>query len=213
MRSQDEHQDFSDSNSFRELELLSELDQDPDVSQRQLSNRIGIALGLTNVLLRNMAKKGYIKVGQATWKRRLYTLTPEGFFHRVRLMRVYVSRVMADYQKVRCTLKDELQPYSLNAESRVAIVGTGEFAELVFLGLKDIGIEEIDVFSTRVVDDQKFLGMPVREISTIHPELYDQMIVGMLTGLESTCEQILDRGADPKNLVTFFSDGRAREAV
>ena len=59
-----------------ELRLLSQVEDSPEVTQRELSQRVGIALGLTNVLLRNLVQKGYIRATQANWKRWIYTLTP-----------------------------------------------------------------------------------------------------------------------------------------
>jgi hypothetical protein len=194
----------------RELQLLSEVDRDPDVTQRQLAQRIGIALGLTNVLLRNLVQRGYVRVAQASWKRRIYTLTPEGFFHRVGLMRAYIHRILADYQKIRGTLREELEPLSLNEESRVAIYGTGEFAELVYLGLREIGIEEIDIFSSGEVDGHRFLGLPVRNMATLQPDRYDRVVMALLTGWEKPCGELRKRGASPRKLVTFFADGKAR---
>jgi len=146
MRSQREQQDSVEPYTYRELQLLSRVDESPDATQRQLSMRLGIALGLTNVLLRNLVQKGYVRVIQATWKRRFYTLTPAGFSRRISLMVDYVRKVLDHYQSVRQTLREQLEPLALNEESRVAIYGTGEFAELIYLGLKELSIEEIDVF-------------------------------------------------------------------
>ena len=199
-----------DLSSYRELQLLSEVDSDPNVTQRQLSRRIGIALGLTNVMLRNLVQKGYIRVAQATWKRRLYTLTPDGFLHRVRLVASYIHRVLDHYQNVRQILRQQLEPLALNEESRVAIYGTGEFAELVYLGLREIGIEEIDIFSSGEVDGHRFLGLPVRNMATLQPDRYDRVVMALLTGWEKPCGELRKRGASPRKLVTFFADGKAR---
>ena len=199
--------------AYRDLQLLSEVVENPDVTQRQLSSKVGIALGLTNVLLRNLMQKGYIRVTHATWKRRLYTLTPEGFSHRLRLTMAYVRRVLDHYQKVRNTLRDQLEPLALNAESRVAIYGTGEFAELVYLGLREIGIEEIDVFAQDSPYSNKFLGMPVRDISALKPEQYDRVVVAILSGVDAVNREFPELNGPSGKLVTFFRDGKIRERV
>ena len=148
MRSHNEHQGTMEESTYRELRLLLEVEDKPDATQRELSQRVGIALGLTNVMLRNLAQKGYLRSTQANWKRWLYALTPEGFSHKIRLTVAYIHRVLDHYQNVRQTLREQLEPLALNAESRVAIYGTGEFAELVYLGLRDLGIEEIAVLKS-----------------------------------------------------------------
>ena len=63
---------------------------------------------------------------------------------------------------MRQTLRGQLEPLGLNEESRVAICGTGEFAELVYLGLKELGIDEIDVFASESPGGRRFLGLPAR---------------------------------------------------
>ena len=196
--------------TYRELRLLTEVDASPDVTQRQLSNRVGIALGLTNLLLRNLTQKGYVRVSQASWKRRLYTLTPEGFSHRVGLLLSYVQRFLDHYQRVRQTLREQLEPLALHEESRVAICGTGEFAELVYLGLREIGIEEIDVFVPNSPADRRFLGLPVRDTATLQPENYDRVLVAALNGSGADSKQLRALGVSPDKLVTFFANGGDR---
>ena len=211
MSSSNEQDNLIDPGDSRELQLLSEVDRDPDATQRQLSKRVGIALGLTNILLRNLTQKGYVRVSQATWRRRLYTLTPEGFSRRIRLMVSYIHRVLDHYQRIRHALRQQLEPLALHEESRVAIYGTGEFAELVYLGLREIGIEEIDIYGPSNGAGEKFLGMPVRQVATFQAEEYDRVVIALLGGSDDGWVEFQELGAAPENLVTFFADGKARE--
>ena len=210
MRSNSEHTDLVETSTYRDLRLLSELEANPEVTQRQLSSRMGIALGLTNVLLRNLAQKGYLRVAQATWKRRLYTLTPEGFSHRICIMVAYVHRVLDHYQEIRQTLREQLESLALNREARVAVYGTGEFAELVYLGLKELGIEEIDFFAPKAPADRRFLGMPVYDSADLQPERYDRVVIAVLVGWEEPFNQLLERGAASGDVLIFFADGHVR---
>lgn len=213
MRSQGEQQDSVEPYTYRELQLLSKVDESPEATQRQLSMRLGIALGLTNVLLRNLVQKGYVRVSQATWKRRLYTLTPAGFSRRISLMVDYVHKVLDHYQSVRQTLREQLEPLALNEESRVAIYGTGEFAELVYLGLKELSIIEIDVFDSPPAAGRRFLGMPVRDLVSLEAEHYDRVLVAYLEPSPSAVLELQDRGVSSKQLVFFFSVSTAKEGL
>ena len=85
MRSYDEQKPEGQRSRHRDLRVLSEVEDNPEITQRELSQRVGIALGLTNVVLRNLVQKGYVRATQAGWKRWLYNLTPEGFAQKVRL--------------------------------------------------------------------------------------------------------------------------------
>ena len=211
MRSRNEHNNDTEVSSQRELRLLSEVQRSSEATQRDLSNRVGIALGLTNLLLRDLAQKGYLRVTRAGWKRWLYTLTPEGFSRKVYLTVGYIHRVLDHYQKVRQTLREELGQLDLNVESRIAIYGPGEFAELVYLGLKEMGIEEIDVFGSAGSANGRFLGIPVRGAESLRPEEYDRVVVAVLGESEDGCAQLRGLGVASEKLVTFFSDGQTRE--
>jgi len=211
MRSLNEQQIPLESSSYHELQVLSQVVEDPDVTQRELSQRIGIALGLTNLLLRNLSHKGYVKVTNAGWKRRLYSLTPKGLTYRVRLTASYVQRFLNHYQTVRQTLREQLEPLELNEESRVAVYGTGEFAELVYLGLKEFGIEEIDIFVEDPGDGQRFLGMPVRNTLALQHEDYDRVVVALIGEPMDAYLKLLKHGNSPEKLVTFFDVGDKRE--
>lgn len=206
MRSKNERQE---SNSHRELQILAEVEESPEVTQRGLSQKTGVALGLTNVMLRNLIQKGYVRASQAGWKRWLYTLTPEGITHKLRLTVTYVNRVLDDYRSVRQTLREQLEPLRLHEESRIAIYGTGEFAELVYLGLKEIGIEEIEIFGSDVPDGQKFLGIPVRDLSSLGDEQFDRILVAYLGKEDSILSKLGSAVVDSSKLVAFFSNGKA----
>jgi len=211
MRSGNEPTEVTESSTYRELRLLSEVQRAPNASQRDLSRRMGIALGLTNVLLRNLAQKGYIRVTQSGWRRWFYAVTPAGFTRKIHLTVAYIHRVLGHYQTVRQTLRQELELLDLNEESRVAIYGTGEFAEIVYLGLREIRIEEIEVFGPMNDVQAKFLGMPVQDVTSLRPDDFDRVVVAMLKDWESGLEELRDLDVAPGKLVTFFADGQARE--
>ena len=215
MRSRNEQQypGIDSSAPERELLLLSAIEENPQVAQRQLSQRIGIALGLTNVMVRNLAQKGYVRVTQTSPKRWFYSLTPKGFSYKIRLTVAYIHRVLDHYQNVRQTLREELEPLALNQESSVALYGTGEFAELVYLGLREVGIEEIDIFGPTSVAGQRFLGLAVRDISTLESSRYDRIVIAILSGPDQAQAGLEHWGAEESKLVTFFSNGHAKVAT
>ena len=212
MRSQHEPIDPLQTSSYRELQILSEIEGNGEVTQRQLSRKLGIALGLTNVMIRNLAQKGYVRATQAGWKRWIYALTPDGFTHKFRLTVDYVHRVLDHYATVRQTLRDQLESLALNEESRVAVYGTGEYAELVYLGLKEIGIEEIDFFESTEPDNRRFLGMTIHALRTLQSDKYDRVVVASLSRLEVACWELRGQGVSPEKMVTFYPDGVVKEA-
>ncbi len=203
MRSSDEHSKGLEDNSYRELRLLEEVDSSPDLSQRQLARRLGIALGVANLLVRRLATKGYIKVTHLSWKRWVYVVTPRGMARKVQLTLVYIDRFMHHYRRVRQILRQDFSNLPLNKESRVAIVGTTELAELAYLALREIGVDDIDVFGTNS-QGPSFLGMPVQEMGSMVAGEYAKIIVADSDHGDAAREDLYASGASESQLVEFL---------
>ncbi len=212
MRPVHEQHDSFDNVSEREMLALEQIESNPEITQRQLSKNIGIALGLTNVLIKNLAQKGYIKASQAGWKRWLYNLTPEGFTHKINLTQKYISRTISHYNVIKQTIRTDMALTSLHMESRVAIIGTSDFAELVYLALKNHGVEDIDSFALSAYPGQKFLGMQVRELSPKSLQAYDKIFFADM-GSDAGAFDSLGKSIPKNKIVAFTLDGKPVEAV
>lgn len=85
--------------------VLSLIEAEPELSQRQLSERLGVSLGKTNYLLRALLSKGLVKA--ENFRRSdnklayLYLLTPEGMAEKLRLTRAYLARKESEYQALK----------------------------------------------------------------------------------------------------------------
>lgn len=166
-----------DIEAHRDLRLLEAVERDSRVTQRSLSTRLGIALGLTNVYLRRLVRKGYIKCVSVQSNRISYLITPRGIAEKARLTYEFMDYSLHLYGEVRQHLRAVLQDCA-TANRRVAIYGRGEAAEIAYLSLKEYGLEPVAIFD--VDGGHGFLGMPVRPICEHDQVTYDLMIVATL---------------------------------
>src|SRR5262245_48004915 len=146
----------------RDLQLLEAVAADEKVTQRKLSHRLGIALGLTNLYLKRLVRKGYIKCVNVNPNRILYLITPKGITEKARLTYVFMDYSLQLYKQVRAHLHDVIEPLSRNGSSRIAIYGTGEAAELAYLSLRELGLEPVAIYGEPGVGT--FLGMTVKNL-------------------------------------------------
>lgn len=121
----------------RDLQLLNEVEKDACVTQRTLSQKLGVALGLTNLYLKRLARKGYIKITTIPRNRIKYLLTPSGVAEKSRLTYEYMQYSLCYYREIRQRLKAVLDGLAEAGLKRVMIYGTGELAELAYLSLKE----------------------------------------------------------------------------
>ena len=205
MRSENEHTNKIEDVSYKELRLLEEIEQDPELSQSQLSRRMGVALGVGNLLLKNLAKKGYIKVTHLSWKRWIYVITPKGMTRKVNLTLSYIESFLGHYRRVKKILKENFNSLTLNKESKVAIVGTGELAELAYLALLDIGVDEINMFGNEN-DKHIFLGMNVVSIQDIEVNDYSKIVVTS-DDIDVINTSLKEKSAETSRIVGLLKNG------
>jgi EPS-associated MarR family transcriptional regulator len=84
------------------LHIIKEIESNPAATQRALSGRLGISLGKTNYLLKELIKKGVIKVKNFSNNpgkigKINYILTKSGFKHKVELMYHFLEKKEREY--------------------------------------------------------------------------------------------------------------------
>jgi DNA-binding MarR family transcriptional regulator len=62
----------------KEISLLEVLKNRPDAGQRDMAEAIGLSLGMTNLLLKDLSAKGWMLMRKLSARKMQYVLTPEG---------------------------------------------------------------------------------------------------------------------------------------
>ena len=106
-----------------ELNTLLELKQNPAQSQRSLSHRLNISLGLTNAIIKNLIHRGWLKVKKDTGRKLLYIVTPEGMANVSRLMYTRFQGTLHYYHYTKDLLTAYLIKLYQQGEKTVNIYG------------------------------------------------------------------------------------------
>jgi DNA-binding MarR family transcriptional regulator len=115
---------------LRELTLLENIENDPDVNQSTLATQLGVAVGTVNWHLKRLIAKGYVKVKRAERKKLRYIITPEGIALRARLAIDYVERSLMLYRRTRQKVRERLNEVQQAGYDRVRIVGKGDVVDI-----------------------------------------------------------------------------------
>ena len=183
---------------LRDLEVLEAVAQNELITQRNLSERLGIALGLTNLYVRRLTRKGLIKCVNVQSNRLKYLITPRGIAEKTRLTFEYLEYSLFLYRQVRGHLRNALQPHA-HSGKRVAIYGAGEAAELAYLALREAGLEPAAIFDGN--GSGQFVGSPVRDIREQGSVEYDLMIVATLEPPGAQVAELMAAGVTPEKLL------------
>ena len=91
------------------LRVLRALEINPELSQRQLAAELGVSLGGVNYALKELIKRGFVKVDNFRKSGRkvayLYVLTPTGVVEKTSLATAFLGRKLQEYE----LLKQEIQ--------------------------------------------------------------------------------------------------------
>ncbi len=121
--------------TYRALQILGELSDNVALTQRELSKRIGIALGLVNSYIRNLIRKGCITVKTISPKRYAYHLTAKGFSEKTRLTHDLLSDYIRIYREARGTIQKLFQELQSSGMQRLVFAGSDEVSEIAYLTL------------------------------------------------------------------------------
>jgi EPS-associated MarR family transcriptional regulator len=98
---------------FRALHFLEE---EPELTQRELAEKLGISLGGANYCLKALIEIGHIKAGNFSKNPNksvyLYLLTPKGIAEKAHLTASFLKRKLAEYQ----ALKQEIEAIKSKAK-------------------------------------------------------------------------------------------------
>ena len=175
---------------MRELNLLQELESNPVVSQRELSHKFGIALGVTNACLKRMARRGWIRIMNLSHHKIGYFLTPKGFAEKAKLSLHLISWTVQHYSTLKEIIGNRLLEMQNNGVERIVFYGVSDEMEIAFITLQGIDLKLVGI-----VDDEENLnakiifGHKVEAVSKIE-ELDPHGV--LVTSLER-CDQRTER--------------------
>jgi len=182
------------------LRLLDELSRESLVTQRTLSSRLGIALGLVNAYIKRLTKKGYIKITTIPPNRVKYILTPKGFAEKVRLTYEYMHYSLNYFKDIRHRIDSVYKEMIASGAKKVLIWGDGEVAELSYISLRGLPLELIGVVDSKRVDEG-FFGYNIYSFEDFQELDYDAILVTSFNEKEK--QRLKELGVEMKKVYTL----------
>jgi DNA-binding MarR family transcriptional regulator len=105
----------------REMILLEQIENDPNITQASLATQLGVAVGTVNWHLKRMIAKGYVKVKRAERRKLRYIITPEGIAFRAHLTIDYIEQSFLLYRNIRKRVREILAEVKRNGYESVRI--------------------------------------------------------------------------------------------
>jgi DNA-binding Lrp family transcriptional regulator len=189
-----------DTQDIRTLKLLEEIDKDYTQSQRDLSNKLNISLGLVNSFVKRLANKGYFKITTVPKNRIKYILTPKGTMEKTRLTYQYLQYSFELYRGARRNLKRHFNGLESQGVRRVVFYGVSEIAEIAYISLQETSIKMVAIVDEKSVG-KIFLRNEVKDPRILNSLSFDRILITSIKKDDSQMERLLQKGVSSSKIV------------
>lgn len=180
---------FKPSEDMRDLQFLEELEKNPTISQRELSRKFNIALGVANACIKKLARKGWVKIRGLNHRKIYYHLTSEGLGMKAKLTLKYLAYNVRLYTDLKNLFTRKLQEMETKGVKRLVFYGVGDEMEVAYVTLQWVNLDLVGI----VDDDEEKQGMKIFGYRVQKPEVISSMrpdgvLITSLTDTESLFE-------------------------
>jgi hypothetical protein len=161
-------------NQLYELEILKHVEETPRLNNRLAAAKLGCSVKLAHELLRKMVGRGLLHVKKLHSRRWDYFLTPQGIAEKARITREFLSFSKYFYQESRKASSMLCRCLAEKGIKKVSLIGSGDLAEIVYLGLREWKLELVEVF-----DDHPghFFGVEIRPFDAVKNSDIEALII------------------------------------
>jgi len=195
----------SGAGQFRSHQILNELSINDSLTQRDLSKRLGIALGLVNSYIKNLVAKGYLTVTSIPPKRYAYYLTPKGLAEKSRLTYDLLYDYTRIYREARNTLKKVFLELEKKGSRRIVFAGVDEVAEIAYITLQETKLQLIGVIDDES-DGKIFFGRSIDPINAISNLKYDTVVITSYLKRESIHRALRNSSVGKSDIQLIFTE-------
>lgn len=129
----------------KEYRLLDILASDNNATQREMSRATGFSIGMVNLVLKNLVKKGYIKVAQLNKRKLAYILTGKGFQEKTKKTYRYMKRVVRETNEMKTKIQAFIIAKYNEGIRTFYLQGDSDILALFELSAKELQLPDIDI--------------------------------------------------------------------
>ena len=191
-----------DKEDLHMLRLMGEIDRDGNHSQRELSSKLNLSLGLVNTFLKRLVSKGYFKMTTMPRNRVKYFLTPEGLARKSRLTAEYLRYSVNLYRDIKTLLLNKYQEMEQKEVKKILFFGAGEEAELAYLYLQLTDIQLVGVVA-ETPSRTRFFDFPVAGPDRLREMDWDMILLTRLDDTEKDLAYLLEQRIPTERIATI----------
>ena len=178
---------------LQEFEILKHVATSPQLNNRMAAAKLGCSVKLAHDLLGKMVGRGLLHVSKIHSRRWDYFLTPQGIAEKARLTYEFVQFSMQFYQEARKQSSQVCREIAEAGHKNVAFLGTGELAEIAYLGIKEWNLELTEIYGRKSTN---FMGHTVLPYERLNSSTANIIIIAIYNPNQPMTHEYLPQGIE-----------------
>lgn len=195
-----------DRHAYHTFQILDHIEKTPLVTNRRVAGKLNVSVKLAHRLLTQLVQKGLLHIRKRNPRRWDYFLTPRGVAEKARLTYEFLNFTMQFYREARRRSAEVALQLKREGVERIAFFGVSELAEIAFLGVREHGLDLLEVFDDARAGDE-FLGVKVKPIVEVGASQADRFLVTAYDPALPMGEHFLPEGVSVSGMI----DGKGRK--
>lgn len=188
--------------------ILDLIEKNKDITQREISQSIGVAVSMVNSYLDEYEEKGYIKRNYRSTKTVEYFVTKKGSERKKVLNIGYLNDSLKVFKSASEAIVEFLYQVIAKGFKKIFLYGAGEVAEIL---LQTLAIDnEIPIDVLGVIDDDinkqngTLINTQVLPVSVLDKTIHDGVLISSYTHKETIMSKLQIQNYDQNKILTFF---------
>ena len=193
---------------YKEFMILDLIEKNKDITQREISESIGVAVSMTNGYIDQYEEKGYIKRKYLSTKTVEYFVTKKGIERKKVLNISYLNESLNVYKSAKENIVSFLNQIIEKGFKRILLYGAGEVAEILLQTLVSDTKIPIEVLAI-IDDDHNKLGhylvnSKIIALSEIYDYIHDGILISSYTNRVGISSKLKALKYNEINILNFF---------
>lgn len=188
--------------------ILDMIEKNLNITQREISKNIGIAVSMINGYISEYEKKGLIIRKRYSSKTVEYLITKKGSERRKVLNISYLSNSFKIYKSAKENIEIFINQINEKGFKKILLYGAGEVSEILLQSI--ITDKEIPIEVVGIIDDdhlkqgQKLLTTPILSLDSIGDINHDGILIASYANKNQIMINLLNKNYDTNKILNFF---------
>lgn len=193
---------------YKEFMILDLIEKNKNITQREISESIGVAVSMINSYLNDYEKKGFIRRKKYSTKTVEYFVSKNGTERKKILNMLYLNASLNIYKSAKENIVNFLSQIADKGYKNILLYGAGEVCEILLQTI--LTDSQISINILAVIDDDKskqgksLVGTKIINLDSVKDYKFDGILISSYTNQKLIIDKLLIMNYRKESILHFF---------